>query len=90
MLALVVGVLAFAVPDARAQGANEAATIYRLNEVGSFQQGCFPPCLCPIQRAGDLSGTFVLAPKGFDGLSFTKTSSGSLRSSLDPSTDPRR
>src|SRR6266699_602270 len=46
----------------------QTGTLYRLNEDSTFQQGCFPPCLCPIMIAVPVKGTFVLTPSGFDGL----------------------
>ena len=46
----------------------QTGTLYRLNEDSTFQQGCFPPCLCPIMISVPVKGTFVLTPTGFDGL----------------------
>jgi hypothetical protein len=46
----------------------QTATLYRLNQESTFQQGCFPPCLCPIMIDVPVKGTFVLTPTGFDGL----------------------
>src|SRR5438477_4808452 len=46
----------------------QTGTLYRLNRDCSFQQGCFPPCLCPIMIAVPAKGTFVLTPTGLDGL----------------------
>src|SRR3989442_6143712 len=46
----------------------QTGTLYWLNEDSTFQQGCFPPCLCPIMIAEPVKGTFVLTPTGFDGL----------------------
>src|SRR5436190_9572177 len=46
----------------------QTSTLYRLNKDSTFQQGCFPPCLCPIMMAVPVKGTFVLTPTGFDGL----------------------
>src|ERR1051326_4003231 len=57
------GVVAESTP-ASAQG----GTLYRLNKDSTFQQGCFPPCLCPITIPVPVKGTFVLTPTGFDGL----------------------
>ncbi len=31
---------------------------------GSFQEGCLPPCLCPINQAQPVSGEFKLLPLG--------------------------
>src|ERR1035437_7535227 len=49
-------------------GASSAATVYSLNKDSTFQQGCFPPCLCPVMVSSAVKGTFVLTPTGFDGL----------------------
>jgi len=68
LLAVVAAMLALGVPAAFAQGASDALTIYRLNPGSSFQQGCFPPCLCPVLEQAQVRGTFVLMPTGFDGL----------------------
>ena len=46
----------------------QGGTLYRLNKDSTFQQGCFPPCLCPITIPVPVKGTFVLTPTGFDGL----------------------
>jgi hypothetical protein len=72
LMAVVVGILVLGVQAALAQGASsapsDAPAIYRLTPNSTFQQGCFPPCLCPILLAGGFRGTFVLTPTGFDGL----------------------
>src|SRR2546428_7477691 len=60
---LLLGVVAVSTPASAQSG-----TVYRLNEDSTFQQGCFPPCLCPIMIAEPVKGTFVLTPTGFDGL----------------------
>lgn len=66
--AVVVAILSLGAWTAFAQVPSEAPTIYRLNPISTFQQGCFPPCLCPVLLAGGVRGTFVLTPTGFDGL----------------------
>src|SRR5258708_1744968 len=40
----------------------------RSDQDSTFQQGCFPPCLCPVLVPSAVKGTFVLTPTGFDGL----------------------
>ena len=65
---LLLGVIAVSAPASAQTG-----TLYRLNEDSTFQQGCFPPCLCPIMIAVPVKGTFVLTPIGFDGLFDTYT-----------------
>src|SRR6266478_346281 len=60
---LILGVVA---PSTAASA--QTSTLYRLNKDSTFQQGCFPPCLCPIMIAVPVKGTFVLTPTGFDGL----------------------
>ena len=37
-------------------------TIFRLTEKASYQEGCFPPCMCPIMVAAGIRGTFVMGP----------------------------
>ena len=49
-------------------GASSTGTVYWLNKDSTFQQGCFPPCLCPVMVSSAVKGTFVLTPTGFDGL----------------------
>src|SRR5438094_5953454 len=63
---LLFGVVAVSTPASAQTG-----TLYRLNEDSTFQQGCFPPCLCPIMISVPVKGTFVLTPTGFDGLFIT-------------------
>src|SRR5881628_400822 len=60
---LILGVVAVSTPASA-----QTSTLYRLNTDSTFQQGCFPPCLCPIMIAVPVKGTFVLTPTGFDGL----------------------
>src|SRR5690242_9556719 len=43
-------------------------TFYRLDQSSSLQQGCFPPCLCPVMIGEPVKGTFLLTPTGFNGL----------------------
>src|SRR5438045_2542557 len=57
---LLLGVVAVSTPASAQTG-----TLYRLNEDSTFQQGCFPPCLCPIMISVPVKGTFVLTPTGF-------------------------
>jgi hypothetical protein len=49
-------------------GTSSTLTVYRLNQDSTFEQGCFPPCLCPVLVGSAVRGTFVLTPTGFDGL----------------------
>ncbi|HEV2208776.1 MAG TPA: hypothetical protein VG167_08360 [Verrucomicrobiae bacterium] len=42
--------------------------LYRLNTDSTFQQGCFPPCLCPVMISAPVTGTFLLTPTGSNGL----------------------
>jgi len=37
-------------------------SIYRLTEKARYQEGCFPPCMCPIMMATGIRGTFVMGP----------------------------
>lgn len=45
--------------------------LYSLNKDSSFEQGCFPPCVCPVMTEAPVQGTFLLAGTGFDGLFYT-------------------
>jgi hypothetical protein len=55
--------------ESSAQTTNgSTATLYRLNADSTFEQGCFPPCLCPVMTDMPVRGTFLLTPTGFDGL----------------------
>src|ERR1051326_8485622 len=60
--------LLFGVVAGSTQASAQTNPLYRLNKDSTFQQGCFPPCLCPIMIAEPVRGTFVLTPTGFDGL----------------------
>jgi len=44
------------------------STLYRLRPGASFQEGCFPPCMCPILMIEELRGSFVLRHRGADWL----------------------
>ncbi|HEV8336561.1 MAG TPA: hypothetical protein VGR67_09110 [Candidatus Polarisedimenticolia bacterium] len=57
-----------AVSEAAAQTDALSTTIYRLGKTGTFQRGCFPPCLCPVMESGSERGTFALTFSGSDGL----------------------
>ncbi|MCH7926213.1 MAG: hypothetical protein IIC51_11825, partial [Planctomycetes bacterium] len=43
-----------------------SGTIYRLGPESLYQNGCFPPCLCPILLVDDVRGTFKLTFTGTD------------------------
>jgi hypothetical protein len=45
-----------------ADAGTNCKTIYRLTEKASYQEGCFPPCMCPIMMATGIRGTFVMDP----------------------------
>lgn len=60
--------LALWAAPARAQSADAPATLYRLEKDATYQEGCFPPCLCPILVETPARGTLALRPAGFDGL----------------------
>jgi hypothetical protein len=44
------------------EAGSNCETIYRLTEKASYQEGCFPPCMCPIMMASGIRGTFVVGP----------------------------
>ena len=52
---------------AKAEGANRSI-LYQLNADSSLMQGCFPPCLCPLQFGVPVKATFLLTPAGSDSL----------------------
>ena len=41
-----------------------AGAVFRMGPDGSFQEGCFPPCLCPIMQQQPVSGTMKLVYAG--------------------------
>lgn len=44
-------------------------TVYEVDEpVSVYNWGCYPPCLCPLFFAGNLTGTFELTFNNFDGI----------------------
>lgn len=45
-----------------------AGVTYRLETGSSYQEGCFPPCLCPIWNEDGLKGTFRVSYGGHDGV----------------------
>ena len=42
--------------------------LYRLNPDSSLEQGCFPPCECPVTLNVPVKGTFLLTLTNFDSL----------------------
>jgi len=68
MMVLISAGFALAIGEASAQTDATSPTIYRLNAGSGFQQGCFPPCLCPLLQGANVRGTFTFTPKGSDGL----------------------
>ena len=46
-------------------GAGDGA-IYMLTPAATYQEGCFPPCMCPIMIEQPIIGTFKLIYKGQD------------------------
>ena len=65
---LLLGATLVACPGNAQTSNGSPATLYRLNADSSFEQGCFPPCLCPVMTDVPARGTFLLTPTGFDGL----------------------
>ena len=54
---------------ARADAHTDTAShLYRLNDNSTYQQGCFPPCTCPLMAEVRVRGTFQLTFTGSDGL----------------------
>jgi hypothetical protein len=60
-MGVIAGVLLTVCSIAGAQTA-APATIYRLNQKSTYQEGCFPPCLCPISQPASVNGTLILTP----------------------------
>ncbi|MFQ5517403.1 MAG: Kazal-type serine protease inhibitor family protein, partial [Acidimicrobiia bacterium] len=58
---LAAGVSANAQPDPLGAG---SGVLYMLEPGGSYQEGCLPPCLCPVMQTQDLRGTFKLVYLG--------------------------
>ena len=52
--------LAFASSILAASTVSHATVRYVLQNRGTFQEGCFAPCLCPVMETGSLDGTFEL------------------------------
>lgn len=50
--------------------------LYRLDKGTAYEQGCFPPCLCPVLFNETVKGTFVLTPSGVDPLFTTYAVTG--------------
>ena len=62
------------------------STIYKLNEGSTYQQGCFPPCLCPVTVQQPVRGTFKLTLTSSDGLfDFYNVSDASWVTTVDGS-----
>ena len=57
---LAAGVLLAATSPVSSQVLNRP-TLYRLKPTSTLTRGCFPPCLCPVQESGPITGTFVLS-----------------------------
>lgn len=67
ILAALAPTLAFASFAGAGDSPSAVPEIFRLGKGTMFQEGCFPPCLCPIFAAASVQGTFTLTPDGFDG-----------------------
>lgn len=67
LISLAAALALLAPANATAGLAPRLSRLYRLSERSNFEQGCFPPCLCPILQAGPPRGTFRLKPAGQDG-----------------------
>lgn len=59
LLCSTAALLMFMALPALAQQAN-GSRIYKLTGESTFEQGCFPPCLCPFLQTLELRGTFRL------------------------------
>ena len=43
-------------------------TLYRLSSQSSLEEGCFPPCECPVRLTDGVMGTFLMTPAAPDPL----------------------
>lgn len=50
--------------------ADDSGQPYALQKDSEFEYGCFGPCACPILVQNGVNGSFVLSPRGPDGLFF--------------------
>jgi len=66
LLLLAAAVTAF---PSGAQPRSEA--LYDLNQGSTFEQGCFPPCVCPEMIEAPVQGTFLLTSTGYRGSFYT-------------------
>lgn len=78
-LLLIVAAAIFLAPSGQAiaQTATDSLPVlYRLDKGSDYEQGCFPPCLCPALFQERVKGTFVLTPSAVGPLFTTYTVSG--------------
>jgi len=68
--------LAAAVPALAQTATSSLPVLYRLDQGAAYEQGCFPPCLCPVLFNEAVKGTFVLTPAGVGPLFTTYTVTG--------------
>jgi len=61
-------VLSLVVGSILVSGIATADVLYTLSPGSTFQQGCVPPCLCPVSLPEALMGNFLLVPAGTDPL----------------------
>lgn len=76
LLSAVILSLAASDPAIAQTTADSLPVLYRLDKGTDYQQGCFPPCLCPIMFQEGVKGTFVLTPAGVDPLFTNYTVTG--------------
>lgn len=60
--------IAAAAPAIAQTATDSLPVLYRLDKGGDYEQGCFPPCLCPVLFQEAVKGTFILTPAGVDPL----------------------
>ncbi len=66
VLAFLTLTLSAGLAAAQTNAGHNAVVAYELMAGSTWQQGCFPPCQCPITAELPLTGTFLLAPAGAD------------------------
>src|SRR5882672_1881108 len=76
LIAAAVLLVAASAPAIAQTATDSLPVLYRLDKGTDYEQGCFPPCLCPVLFQEGVKGTFVLIPAGVDPLFTNYTVTG--------------
>lgn len=76
LIAAAVLLVAASAPAIAQTATDSLPVLYRLDKGTDYEQGCFPPCLCPVLFQEGVKGTFVLTPAGVDPLFTNYTVTG--------------